>query len=154
KTDNKGGSSITGAIGTAVPGTSFTYTITVTNSGPSTATSVAVSDSVPAGLSSFVWSGNGQTNVSGALSDTIASLPPNGSVTYTVTATVDPAATAQLVNTVTATAANDTNATNNSATDKDNLSPQYDVTVTKTDNVGGSSSTGAVGSVVPGTSFT
>jgi len=36
KTDSAGGSSVTGAIGTVVPGDTFTYTITVTNSGKST----------------------------------------------------------------------------------------------------------------------
>src|SRR5207245_2161376 len=54
-----------------VPGTSTTYTIVVSNSGLSTATSVAVSDPLPAGVTSFSWSGNGHTNVSGALSDSI-----------------------------------------------------------------------------------
>jgi uncharacterized repeat protein (TIGR01451 family) len=137
KTDNVGGTSLTAAIGTVVPGASFTYTITVTNSGPSTATNVLVSDFVPAGLSSFVWNGDGRTNVSGPISDTIANLAPNASVTYTVTATVNPAATAQLNNIVTATAANDTNPNNNTAIDRDNLTPQIDLSIKKTDNVGG-----------------
>jgi uncharacterized repeat protein (TIGR01451 family) len=153
KTDSVGGSSITGAVGSAVPGNTFTYTITVSNSGPNTATNVSVTDAVPSGLSSFVWSGNGNSNVAGAISDTIASLAPGGTVVYTVTATVDPGATAQLVNTVTVSAANDTNPNNNTATDVDNLTPQDDVSVTKIDNVGGSSITGSIGSVVPGTSF-
>ena len=154
KVDNKGGSSIIPSIGTVVPGTSFTYTITVSNSGPSTATNVSVSDPVPSGLTSFVWSGNGHTNVSGAISDTIASLAPGASVVYTVTATVNPSATGTISNAVTVSAANDTNPNNNSATDDiDILTPQNDVSVTKTDNKGGSSITGAVGTVVPGNSF-
>ncbi|MCY2993097.1 MAG: hypothetical protein NTY19_35225, partial [Planctomycetota bacterium] len=61
KVDSKGGSSITPSTGTVVPGTSFIYTITVSNAGPSTATNVTVSDPVPSGLTSFVWSGNGRT---------------------------------------------------------------------------------------------
>jgi uncharacterized repeat protein (TIGR01451 family) len=155
KVDNVGGSSITGSVGSVVPGNSFTYTITVSNpDGPSTATGVGVSDPVPAGLTSFVWSGNGHTNVSGPISDTIASLAPGASVVYTVTATVDPSATAQLVNTVTITAANDTKPTNETATDKDNLTPQFDVSVTKVDNKGGSSITPSVGSVGVGASMT
>src|SRR5205085_1565956 len=95
---------------------------------------VAVNDAVPAGVSSFTWSGNGHTGVSGALSDTIASLAPGATVTYTVTVQTDPAATGSLVNTVTVSAANDTNSANNSATDSDTLTPQVDVGVTKTDN--------------------
>ena len=67
KVDNKGGSSITSSTGTVVPGTSFTYTITASNAGPSTATNVAVNDAVPSGLTSFVWSGNGHSNVAGAI---------------------------------------------------------------------------------------
>src|SRR5207253_2627967 len=81
------------------------------------------------------WSGNGHTNVSGALSDTIASLVPGDSVTYTVGASINPSATADLVNTVTVTAANDTNTGNNSASDTDTLTPQNDLSVTKTDGV-------------------
>src|SRR5205085_180980 len=110
-------------------GTSTTYTIVVTNTGPSTATSVAVSDPLPAGVTSFSWSGNGQSNVSGALSDTIASLAPGASVTYTVVATINPSATADVVNTVTVTAAHDTNTGNNSASDTDTLTPHNNVNV-------------------------
>src|ERR1051326_8990540 len=80
-------------VTSAVPGTSTTYTIVVSNSGPSTATNVAVSDPLPAGVTGASWSGNGHTNVSGALSDTIASLAPGASVTYTMTVEIDPAAT-------------------------------------------------------------
>src|SRR5207253_600140 len=132
-------------VTSVVPGTSTTYTIVVTNAGPSTATNVAVSDPLPAGVTSFAWSGNGKSNQSGALSDTIATMAPGASVTYTVVAQVSPSATGSLANSVTVTAANDTNAANNSATDTDTLTPQNDVGVTKTD--------GLI-SVVPGTSTT
>src|SRR5207248_1393239 len=135
----------TDGVTSVVPGTSTTYTIVVANSGPSTATSVAVSDPLPAGVTSFSWSGNGKTNQSGALSDTIASLAPGASVTYTVVAQISPSATGSLANTVTVTAANDTNTSNNSATDTDTLTPQNNVSVGKTDGVT---------SVVPGTSTT
>ena len=131
KVDDKGGSSVTPSTGTVVPGTSFTYIIVVGNSGPSTATSVGVSDLEPSGVT-FVWSGNGHTSVSGAVSDTIASLAPGGSVTYTVTATVSPSATGSLSNSVTVTAANDTAAGNNTATDTDTLTPQADLSILKT----------------------
>src|SRR5206468_6829500 len=94
-------------VTSVVPGTTTTYTIVVSNSGPSTATNVAVSDPLPAGVTSFSWSGNGHTNVSGAVSDTIASLAPGASVTYTVVASISASATADVVNTVTVTAAND-----------------------------------------------
>jgi uncharacterized repeat protein (TIGR01451 family) len=130
---------------TAVPGTSTTYTIVVSNAGPSTATNVSVSDPVPAGVTSATWSGNGQSNVSGALSDTIASLAPGASVTYTLTVQISPSATGSLVNTVTISAASDTTPGNNSATDTDTLTPQANVSVTKTDGTT---------TAVPGTSTT
>jgi uncharacterized repeat protein (TIGR01451 family) len=50
KIDNQGGSSITPGTGTVVPGTSFIYTIIVSNSGPSTTTGVVVNDPFPAGI--------------------------------------------------------------------------------------------------------
>ena len=88
KVDNKGGSSITNTVGTVVPGTGFIYNITVSNAGPSTATNVTVSDPIPAGLASFVWSGNGRTNQPGPITDTIANLAPGATVVYEVMATV------------------------------------------------------------------
>src|SRR5262249_56298307 len=87
------------------PGGTNTYTIVVTNTGPSTATNVGVSDPLPAGFTSFSWSGNGHTNVSGAISDTIARLAPGQSVTYTLVASVSPTATGPPPHTVTVTAA-------------------------------------------------
>src|SRR5262249_19659058 len=133
----------TDGVSTAVPGSSTTYTIVVSNNGPSTATNVAVSDPLPARVPPFTWSGKRHTNVSGPLTDTIASLAPGATVTYTVTAQIGAAATGTLVNTVTVAAANDTSSANNSATDTDTLTPHNDVSVTKTDNVT---------SVVPGQS--
>jgi uncharacterized repeat protein (TIGR01451 family) len=93
---------------------------------------VIVSDAVPAGLSSFVWSGNGQNNVSGAINDIIATVPPGDSVVYTVTATADPSAVGSLANTVIVTGADDTNPNNNNATAIDGLSPKADLGITKT----------------------
>jgi uncharacterized repeat protein (TIGR01451 family) len=134
-------------VTSVVPGTTTTYTIVVSNSAssPSTATNVQVSDLLPAGVTSLTWSGNGHSNVSGALRDTIASLAPGASVTYTVVAAIDASATGSLTNTVTVSAANDTNPANDSATDSDTLTPQCDVGVTKSDGVT---------SVVPGTTTT
>src|SRR5207302_844761 len=88
---------------------------------------------LPVGVTSFSWSGNGHVAQSGAISDTIATLAPGGSVTYTVIAAISPSATGSLTNTVTITAAGDTTSANNSASDTDTLTSQLDVGVTKTD---------------------
>ena len=44
KVDNQGGSSITGSTGTVTPGNSLSYTIVVSNTGPTTVTGATVSD--------------------------------------------------------------------------------------------------------------
>jgi uncharacterized repeat protein (TIGR01451 family) len=116
---------------TVIAGDSTTYTIVVTNSGPSTASNVTVSDPLPAGVTSFSWSGNGLTAQTGAISDTITTLAPGGSVTYTVIAAVSPSATGTLTNTVTVAAASDTNTANDSATDADEITTSADVAVNK-----------------------
>ena len=98
KVDNKGGSSITPTTGTVVPGTTFTYTIVVSNSGPSTATNVAVSDPLPAGERRHLERQRPQQHPGAQRHH----RQPGGraSVTYTVTASVLPTASSQLVNTV------------------------------------------------------
>jgi uncharacterized repeat protein (TIGR01451 family) len=118
KVDDRGGSSITPSTGSYIAGGSITYTIVVSNNGPSTATNIGVSDPVPSGLDSFVWSGNGHTNVSGAISDTIASLALGADVTYTAKATISSATTGTLTNTATLSAAHNSNP---NATDTDTL---------------------------------
>ncbi len=142
KADNVGGSSVTDSTGTVVPGTSLTYTIVVTNSGPSAVVGATVSDLFPAGITSdsfiavetggatgFTASGNGN------ISDTVT-LPVGATITYTVTASVSPTATGSLSNTATVavpSGTTDTDTSNNSATDTDTLTPQADLAVTKTD---------------------
>jgi hypothetical protein len=117
-------------VTTVTPGETVTYIIVVTNNPNSnvTVTNIGVSDSVPAGIASFVWSGNGHSNVSGPINDTIASLAPGASVTYTVTAMVStniPAGQTSIVNTVTIfPGPGDTNPNNNQATDIDGLPVQ------------------------------
>ncbi|MFY9821928.1 MAG: IPTL-CTERM sorting domain-containing protein, partial [Thermoanaerobaculia bacterium] len=85
---------------------------------------------VGAGTSTCTASGSGNIN------DTV-NLPAGGSVTYTVTCAINASATGTLSNTATVTngATSDSNAANNSATDTDTLTPQADLSVTKTDGV-------------------
>ncbi|HTX91046.1 MAG TPA: SdrD B-like domain-containing protein, partial [Anaerolineales bacterium] len=133
--------SITKTDGVAqyVPGTSVTYTITVSNSGPSDATGATVTDSFPAGVTA-TWTCAGvggatcTASGSGNLS-TSANIPAGQHVTYTVTANIVSSLTGDLVNTATVAHPADTNSANNSATDTDTQHTQVDLSVTKTDGV-------------------
>ena len=150
KTDSDGGSSVSSTKGTAVPGTSITYTIVASNSGPSTATGASVTDPLalnPA-ITSDTWTATGSggatgysSSGSGSIADSLT-IPAGGSVTYTVVATIWSSATGTLANTATASASDASTVT---ATDTDTLSPKATLTITNTDGVS---------SVVAGTSDT
>lgn len=139
---------------TEVPGTSVTYTIVATNNGPSDANGVSVADTFPSILSGVTFTSvaaggaTGNTAAgSGNINDTL-NMPAGSSVTYTVNATIDADATGELTNTATVTApegVTDPTPGNNSATDTDTLTPEADLSITKTD--------GATDEV-PGTSIT
>ena len=110
---------------TATPGSTTTYTIVVSNAGPTPSGNIAVSDPLPVGVTSATWSGTNGSSGTGALNDTISSLANGASVTYTMIVQISPAATGTLVNTVTATPPPvvDPNLTNNTAIDTDTLTP-------------------------------
>ena len=114
-----------------VPGQSVTYTITVTNAGPSFASQAAVVDTLdPAIVASASWTavftGAGSAGTlagSGSINENI-DLAPGGTAVYTVVAQTLADATGPLVNTVTVSTSdlsNDPNPTNNTATDTDDL---------------------------------
>ncbi len=129
---------------TAAPGSSTTYTVVVSNPGPSTATGATVSDTLPAAISSDTWTGTNGTSGTGPIHASVT-VPAGGTVSYTIVAAINAAATGSLANTATVTAPaglTDPNTANNSATDTDTLVPQTDLSVTNSDGVT---------SVVPGT---
>jgi uncharacterized repeat protein (TIGR01451 family) len=144
----------TDGVATEVPGTTATYTIVVTNNGPSNVTGASVGDTFPATLTGVTFtsvaSGGATGNTasgSGNINDTV-NMPAGSSITYSATGTIDPAATGSLVNTATVAApggVTDPTPGNNSATDTDTLTPQSDLAITKTDGVT---------SKVPGTTTT
>jgi uncharacterized repeat protein (TIGR01451 family) len=128
-----------------VPGMPDTYLITVTNNGPSPVSSVTLTDPIPPGLllASFTPSTGAYDLTSGLWSG--LSLASGQSVTMTLTGTIDPTATGTIANIVTVAppaGVPDTDPTNDSFTDTDTLTPEADLSVTKTDGVP---------SVVPGT---
>ena len=115
---------------TAVAGTQDTYTIVVTNVGPSKVTGAVIHDTFPSaftgvtctanqsgGASGFSASGSGNIN------DTIT-MPPASTITYKATGTISASATSSISDTATVTAPSgvtDPNNANNSATDTDTL---------------------------------
>ena len=130
----------TDGVTSAVPGGSVTYTITASNAGPNADPAATVADTLPASLTATwtcVGAGGATCTASGSgnLNDTV-NLPAGGSVTYTVSASISPAATGSLSNTATVTAGatvQDVNLSNNSVTDTDTLTPQAELGITKTD---------------------
>ena len=89
------------------PGAAFTYTVTLSNAGPSDAGATSIIDALPAGVVSFVWNCVGSGGAIcpaptglGALNETIASIPAGGLLTYTISAVVGAAPPASIVNTV------------------------------------------------------
>jgi uncharacterized repeat protein (TIGR01451 family) len=135
----------TDGVTTATAGGSVTYTITVSNAGPSNAPGGAsVADTFPASLT-CTWTcagaGGGICTASGSgnLNDTV-NLPSGGSVTYTASCAISAAATGTLSNTATVTApagVTDPTPGNNSATDSDTLTAPPGATLSGTKTVSG-----------------
>ena len=89
---------------TYTPGGSITYTVVVTNAGPSFVTGATVTDTLPASITGATWTaaytGSGSTGpASGTGSISTNAVNPGGTATFTVTGTVAPTATGNLINT-------------------------------------------------------
>jgi uncharacterized protein (TIGR03118 family) len=143
--------------GSVAPGANLTYTVVVTNAGPSNVTGASVADTLPANFTgaTFTASATGgatgfTASGSGNIADTV-NLPAGSTVTYVVTGKVSASATGTLANTATVTApsgVSDPDTANNSATDTDTLAPTADLQITNTDN------SPTPGSVAPGANLT
>ena len=136
------------APATFTPGSTITYTLVVTNAGPTTSTQPVVADTLPAGLSNATWTvayaggaagpASGSGNLSAA-NATLTSLPENGTATFTILATASATLTGLLTNTATVTATDglvDPDPTNNTSTDASAAAPVADLQIVKTDGVG------------------
>ncbi|HEX4946191.1 MAG TPA: endonuclease/exonuclease/phosphatase family protein [Blastocatellia bacterium] len=124
-------------------GNNITYSITVTNNGPDTATNVVMSDTLPTGTTFVSMSGSASTVLStpsvgatGTVTSTLASLPVGGMMTVTLVVKVDPTVASGTVINNTATvssATNDNDTTNNRAMASTNVETSADLSVTKLD---------------------
>ncbi len=99
------GITMNGGAATAPAGGTVTYVIEVTNKGPSDVEGATVTDTLPSLLLNATWTCTPSTGAmctlsgSGNLNDSQTSIPVGGKLTYTITATVAPTATAgQLAN--------------------------------------------------------
>jgi uncharacterized repeat protein (TIGR01451 family) len=112
---------MTGAPGAVSVGANVTYTITVANSGPNTASQPALTDVLPAQVSFISVAGTtGTTCVGGST----VRCSFNGPATYTITLTVKAISSGTVANTATvASATADPQPTNNSATASVTINP-------------------------------
>jgi len=121
----------------AIAGNSLTYQIIVTNDGPSTATNVSISDTLPAGVTftNVITTQGTATNNNGVVTGALGTLAPGAAATVTITVGINPATRGSLTNTVTASAAEtDTNTTNNTASTTTTINGSIDLAITKTDS--------------------
>ena len=127
---------------TATPGAPVTYTVTVSNAGPSDVVGATVIDTLPIGLSGVTWTcsvgGSGSCPAASGTGDisSAVSLTVGSTATFTITATLVSSATANLLNTATVgppVGVTDPTLVNNSATDADTLARVADLSITKTD---------------------
>jgi uncharacterized repeat protein (TIGR01451 family) len=110
---------------TATPGAPISYTLTVTNAGPATLTSVEVQDTLPSTLQSPVFTPSAGRYDPATGVWTGLSLAPTQTATLTLAATVSPSATGTLTNTATVSPGplTDPAPSNNSSSDVDTLGP-------------------------------
>lgn len=120
----------------AVRNQNVSYTITVSNAGPSDAASVALSDPLPANatfVSMTQTAGPVFTCTAGTANCSIATLTSGASATFTLVLHSNAGGTGNLSNVATVSSAtSDPNGTNNSATANTTLTNSADLAVTKT----------------------
>ncbi len=129
KTDN---------VSPVTAGTPLTYTLFVTNHGPSDATGVIVSDPLPAGTT-FVSATSSQGTfsvVNGVVTANVGNVANNGTATVLVTVLVAASRTTELSNTATVTATPpDPIPPNNQSNRKTPVTPKIDLEIQKSDDV-------------------
>ncbi len=116
----------------AVPGEDITWTIVVTNAGPSIATNVVTADVLPLGVT-FVSASPECTEAGGTVTCTSASLAAGAQATYTIVGNLDSAMLGTVANTASATSdIPDPDPSNDDSTVTTDLTPQADLAFDKT----------------------
>ncbi len=114
-------------------GQNLTYSIVVSNGGPSAATAVTLTDTLPAGVT-FVSAASTQGTCTGTTTVTCSIGTLTNGASATATIVVKPTASGTLTNTASVTAAEgDPNIANNTATAITVVNPAVDLAITKTD---------------------
>jgi cyclophilin family peptidyl-prolyl cis-trans isomerase len=150
-TDDLGGSSVTPSTGTAVAGQPISYTVTVSNKGPTNASGVSLVDTLPSMVSGATYTitpssgaadldfGGSETFVDNVttISDTDLSMAAGSKVTFVINATVKSSATGNLASTAVVSPPSGVSLSNlsgNSATDNDSIVAPPVVTPSGTTN--------------------
>ena len=125
----------TASPSTAIAGDQLTYTFTTSNNGPSNATGVVLSDTLPAGVQ-YVSSSSSQGTVAdtnGTISVELGSLASGAVATTNVVVTVNPSDSGSLTNTVLVTGNQpDPNLNNNTSTVTTPVTQSVDLALVKT----------------------
>ena len=126
------------SVDPTVAGQQLTYTLNVTNNGPSDATGVVVTDTLPTGVAfnTATPSQGSSSHAAGVVTASLGAMVSGASATVTIVVDVPASATGTLTNNASVTAnETETNATNNSDSEATALTSEVDLVVTKTDSV-------------------
>ena len=122
-----------------IAGTDLTYTVTASNAGPSVATGVTVTDTLPAGVTLVSTSGCAEDPV-GVPTCSLGTLAPGDAAMFIVVVTVASSTTGVLTNVASvASEATDPIAGNDSTSEDTTVSSSSDIVLTKTDGQTGAS---------------
>ena len=112
----------------------ITYTVTVHNAGPSDATNVRVTESLPAGVTFVSTNGCTPEDPNGVPMCSLGTIAANSSASYSITVDVNSGTQGSVTNTATVSAdATDNNLSNNTATEQTQVDAVADLSITKTD---------------------
>ncbi|UCB43246.1 MAG: DUF11 domain-containing protein, partial [Dehalococcoidales bacterium] len=121
-----------------IAGEELTYTVTVTNNGPSDASGVVVTDTLPAGVtfdSASVTAGADPTHIAGVVTWNVGELADGATATLTIVVTVDADTEGTITNTAVVSGDDtDPDESNNTATEDTVVNTEADLVITKSDS--------------------